>query len=264
MISKDLPMWRSLELDIQSLCNRDCHFCPRYEDRSGVRKDSVGNKVNQEMPTFNVLSIIDQAYRLNYKGLVSFHGLSEPFLDERFFKFAEYVRKKGMVLSIYTNGDKLRQNERLRRQVDGLVNILAVGLYDYKTLNEKRKLMQIWQGWFKKTRVLFSLPKEYCAIRAGTEPYKKVHKKPETLEEPCLDTYRLLIRYDGEVSLCCEDDLCEVGIGNAFSQSLLSLWWSDKHMEVVNNLKLPGNRHKYKPCSICYKSQGPIINIFSD
>jgi len=45
------PIWENLEIDIQSSCNRDCEFCLRFLDRSGVRKDKRGNQIVTRIPT---------------------------------------------------------------------------------------------------------------------------------------------------------------------------------------------------------------------
>lgn len=48
------PIWSNLEIDIQSACNRDCEFCPRYHDRSGIRKDAHGRPIRVKMPSEQV------------------------------------------------------------------------------------------------------------------------------------------------------------------------------------------------------------------
>jgi radical SAM protein with 4Fe4S-binding SPASM domain len=64
--------------------------------------------------------------------------------------------------------------------------------------------------------------------------------------------YQLLIRYDGEVALCCEDDMCELSLGNAFIEKIEDIWWSDRHIEIAYDLRIPGNRKKYPLCKSCY------------
>ena len=41
---KGLGLWSNFQIETTSLCNRDCCFCPRWGDRSGVRKDSDNKK----------------------------------------------------------------------------------------------------------------------------------------------------------------------------------------------------------------------------
>jgi 2-iminoacetate synthase ThiH len=71
------PIWSNLEIDIQSACNRDCEFCPRYHDRSGIRKDAYGRQIMVKMPSEQVYQFIAQASRLGFKGKIKLHRLSD-------------------------------------------------------------------------------------------------------------------------------------------------------------------------------------------
>ena len=73
----------------------------------------------------------------------------------------------------------------------------------------------------------------------------------KTRSLPCFRTNGLRIRYDGEVSLCCEDDLCTFKLGNVFDSSIKDIWWSEKHIEVVNSLKNKCGRNAYRLCRGC-------------
>ena len=144
-------MWDNLEVELHSHCNRDCDFCPRYLDRSGVRKDESGKSIRVQMPTEQFHSIIDQAAALGYRGNVLMHRLSEPLLDPRFLEFARCIRAKGMKPVEHTNGDVLKRDARLCEELDGLLELICIGLYDYKTEEEKCAEMEFWRarGWPK-------------------------------------------------------------------------------------------------------------------
>lgn len=257
------PIWSSIEIDIQSNCNRDCEFCPRYLDRSGVRKNAEGHPVIQKMPTEQVYRIIDQAHALGYRGRIKLHRLSEGLLDDRYLEFATYIKANNLSLKEDTNGDVLRKAPELCAKLDGLIDRLIIGLYDYRNELEKRQEMFFWVSRFKKTKLAFSLPREYYLTRQGSKIYNDVPKNPEALERPCRKpSYILLIRYDGNVSLCCEDDHCQFALGNAFTDSLVSIWWSYKHIKIARTLKKTGGRHHFPLCQRCYFSQDGI-NLFA-
>ncbi|MCP4551374.1 MAG: hypothetical protein GY834_04895 [Bacteroidetes bacterium] len=252
-MNKDkLPNWTRVSIEIFSSCNRDCYFCPRYLDRSGVRKDSKGEKKIEYMPTEKVYDLIDQVAELGYKGNIGFHRLSESFLDSRIFDFISYAKKKGMKYLDSTNGDVLKSNLNLCNMLDGVADCLIIGLYDYKNNLEKQKEIDFWKKRFKKSEIRFSLPLENMRIRQNSKVYNEVNKNMASLDQPCFRTKDLKIRYDGNVSLCCQDDLCNFNLGNVFLSSIEEIWLSDKHIKLVNDLKKPGSRHKYDLCKRCY------------
>ncbi len=256
------PMWDSCEIEISSFCNRDCIFCPRYMDRSGIRKDKDGRKVNKKLSTQKVLDIIDQLERIGFKGPLRFGRLSEALLDTRYLEFARYARSKGLFLSEPTNGDVLRKNPKLCCELDGLVKHLTIGIYDYKDENEKKELMEWFKQRFKKTEIGFSFPNEICVVRQGSKVYSDILENRSDLKKPCiLIDRKLLIRYDGEVSLCCEDDNCTFGLGNVFQQNIDEIWWSKKHLMIRANLSKRDGKLKYRLCRSCYKDMNPLSLI---
>lgn len=250
MMKKGFPMWNRINLEIYSYCNRDCEFCPRSNNHSGTRKDENGNKVIKKMPTKKVYDIIDEVVELGYNGSLGFHRLSEPLLDLRYIKFARYAKSKGLKIIQNTNGDILRKNLELCSELDGLVDGFVIGLYDYKTNKQRRRDKEFWKKRFKKTKITFSDP-VFPVIRQGAKIYfRKSHK---ILDLPCFRVgKKLLIRYDGNVSLCCEDDTCTFNLGNIFEAPIKDIWWSKKHINIIDELKKPKGRYKFKLCSNCF------------
>src|SRR5690348_12250019 len=55
-----LPKFIAVELT--SLCNRDCFFCPRFADDTGKRKDAKGKPIIHSAPTERVYRLIDEAW----------------------------------------------------------------------------------------------------------------------------------------------------------------------------------------------------------
>ncbi len=255
MIKNSLPNWKKVSIEIYSGCNRDCSFCPRYLDRSGIRKDADGKQVIKQMPSDKVFDLIDQVADLGFKGKIGFHRLSESFLDLRLFDFISYAKKKGMKYHDHTNGDMLKSNPVFCDQLDGLADTLIVGLYDYKNDIEKQNEIEFWKQRFKKTEIKFSLPLDYTKIRQNSKIYNESKKNQKILNQPCFKTGNLKIRYDGCLSFCCQDDLCNFNLGNVFESSIAEVWFSEKHTMLMNDLRNPGSRHKYDLCSNCFIPQ---------
>lgn len=249
---RSIPFWKKLQIELQSDCNRDCGFCPRFGDRSGVRKDADGRAIRVKMPTERVLDIIDQAHALGYRGTVGLHRLSEATLDSRFLDIYNYIRSKGMVFHDATNGDVLKRKPELCAAIDHPDTELIFGLYDATTEEEREEEKAFWRSRFKHASVRFSEPVKKLVLRKNSQAYELAEKDPRILDLPCYATNELLIRYDGNVNFCCQDDLCEFHIGNAFETPIEQIWWSDKRAHIVRALRQPGGRHEFGPCSTCY------------
>jgi radical SAM protein with 4Fe4S-binding SPASM domain len=249
--TRSIPMWSVMEIELQSNCNRDCYFCPRCGDRSGIRKNANGKHIKKSMPTWKIYDLIDQAAKLGFKGYLDFHRLSEPFLDKRYIEVASYAKEKGIKIWEFTNGDILKKNPALCSKIDGLVDGFTIGLYDYKNAKEREKQMRYWMNRFKTTKVVFSLAAEFPGKRQKSKLYMNELVTPKTRNYPCFECFGLRIRYDGNVELCCEDDQCTFKLGNVFDSSIEDIWWSEKHIKIVNSLKVKGGRNLYPTCRNC-------------
>jgi len=243
---------KRVAIELLSLCNRDCSFCQRFNDRSGVRKDRNGKSILDKMPTKHVYSIIDQLAALGFKRTVLFHGFSEPTLDSRLPEFVTYAKEKGMKVRITTNGDVLRVNNRLCSQLDGLVDVFKISLYDYTTHKEKVESKKYWQTRITKSRITFGNAVEDHYHRDQSKLLPSELSNQTQAELPCLRTHGLYIRYDGEVGLCCLDDHRSFNLGNAFETTVEEIWWSDRRIQIANSLKESGSRNKYNACANCY------------
>ncbi len=249
------PMWRSAELEIQSNCNLNCTWCPRFKDRSGVRKDPKGRHVDQRMPDRQFYSLIDQLAELGYRGTLKKHRLSEAFLDGRYEKFTRYVRENsGMAQWEDTNGAVLAKSPDLCRRLDGVVDGLNIGLYDAQSADELNDEIARWKSRFRKTTVRFSVPQWNCTIRANaSDSVDRSLADPVYLDFPCPQPYHfLMIRYDGDFGMCCGDDQGELNLGNAFERPLRDLYWSPRRLSMARTLARPGGRKKVgAPCATC-------------
>jgi len=252
-------IWKKLALELQSGCNRDCVFCPRHGDRSGIRKDASGKQIIRKMPTEKAKDIILQAEALGFTGRISFHRLSEGFIDPRYVEMAQFAVDHGLRIYDNTNGDILKKRPELIPSLDGLVEFIKIGMYDYTNWKEKKAEMDFWNAQFKKTRIGFSCPLEAPEIRQDSplqsEREKRVAKRrgQKAIGQACKKPKRaLLVRYDGVVQLCCQDDEGHFDLGNAFETPIDEIWWSEKHVNIMKALLEPGGRHQFPRCSQCY------------
>jgi len=247
----NLPLFNKVLLELQSLCNRSCFFCPRTGDASGKRFDSTGTAVRQGMPTEHALAIMDQLAALGYHGWIAFHHLSEPFLDPRILDMARAARQRGLRPYEHTNGDVLRRRPDLCEQVVKLFDYVCVGLYDYTTPAELEADKAFWRARLPGIPVLFS---EVGAVypRSFVSFDERMVRTQQTY--PCgacsRPLERLLVHYDGSVGLCCDDMHAEFGLGNAFAQPIRDIWFSERHVDLINALSA-GQRRQFRLCREC-------------
>jgi radical SAM protein with 4Fe4S-binding SPASM domain len=249
-------------LELQSSCDRNCWFCPRFSDRSGNRKDKNGNPIKQQfLPTDKVYDILNQLVKLHFAGPIAFHHMSEPTLDNRLIDIATDAKSMGMRPFMHTNGDRLKDNPELCKSIDSIFHRVCVGLYDYKNQKQLNTQKKFWRKKFKNTKLTFSCrgQSSYFKVRPNMdmsqidESDAKIKKKLDSAcNQPCFESSkRLIIHYDGNVAMCCEDMKAEFGLGNVFNESIEQIWWSKKHIEICRNLKRSKGRKLYSLCSGC-------------
>ena len=114
-------MFKELEFETTSYCNRKCDYCPNVEfERFGEDENFL---MKQEV--FETL--IDQLVDLKFTGLISPHLYGEPLSDHRMLSWAEHIKKKlpECRLKIVTNGDFLDKNN-FKNFIDAGVDIFYI------------------------------------------------------------------------------------------------------------------------------------------
>jgi 2-deoxy-scyllo-inosamine dehydrogenase (SAM-dependent)/8-amino-3,8-dideoxy-alpha-D-manno-octulosonate transaminase len=255
-----IPLFERLQIESQSNCNRSCWFCPRTYDRTGKYLDAEGRPVINQMPTEKIIELLDEAQAMGFQGRVAFYHYSEPLLDSRNIMLAWEAKQRGMKPYLHTNGDVLRRDNMLCEAVKKVYGLIVVGLYDYKTNEELEEAKRYWQDRLAGTKLEFSpvgLSSASVAYSIGI-PRALVPSDPRTVAPdlafgngPChRPLIRMLIQYDGEVCNCCEDTSGAFNLGNLYQQSLEQLWFSERHIQVLQDL-IAGRREKYSLCRNC-------------
>jgi len=264
------PLFERIEIESQANCNRLCWFCPRTYDRSGKYLTEKGKPITSLMPTEKILDILDQAEAMGFRGGVTFNFYSEPLLDKRNVLLAREARKRGMKPYLHTNGDVLKNDDVLCREIVDSYEYSVVGLYDYKTNDELETAKQYWQYRLRGANLAFSTigmlgaqSATSMAIPRALVPTDRRIKIPDLtyINGPCSrPLIRMIIRYDGEMCNCCEDIRGDFKLGNINQNSLEDLWFSYHHVKVVKDL-LEGERERYELCTNCTLSPtGPAKN----
>ena len=251
MLTRPIPLFRRLLLELQSNCNRSCFFCNRPWDDSGKRIDAQGGHVLRSMPTEHALRIMREAVALGFQGKIAFHHMSEPFLDPRIIEMATAAKRLGLHPYEHTNGDVLRRDDELCRAAVDVFDYIVVGLYDYETDSERDAEMAFWRNRLKGADVRFGLGEDvFPRSLTPMDPRMFREKQPYPGGVCRLPIERLIVHYDGNVALCCEDMKDDFDLGNAFESSVESLWYSEKHVAIIRELE-QGRRERFKVCAGC-------------
>jgi radical SAM protein with 4Fe4S-binding SPASM domain len=260
MSKSKIPLFERLQIESQSNCNRSCWFCPRTYDRSGKYYDAAGNTIVNEMPTKKIIDLLDQAQAMGFQERVAFYHYSEPLLDRRNIMLAREAQRRGMKPYLHTNGDVLKHDDGLCRDVKSVYSLIVVGLYDYQTNEELAAAKAYWQDKLAGTTIEFS-PIGVAGARSAKSigvpralvPSDSRMAAPDLryVNAPChRPLIRMLIQHDGEVCLCCEDTSGAFQLGNVYDRSIEELWFSERHVEIIETL-IAGRREDYDLCRNC-------------
>jgi MoaA/NifB/PqqE/SkfB family radical SAM enzyme len=250
-----IPLFQRVVVELQSHCNRECFFCCRESDTRGKRKTADGKSVRRSMPTEKVMALFDELEALEFRGFITFHQLSEAFLDERLIDVAREATRRGMRPYVHTNGDVLRNDERLCAQTAEVFEYVVVGLYDYTSDEERDFEKDFWKRRLRGTQVMFSLV-ENVYTRTHSPDNAQMHAivRATYPNGVCAEPLKyLMIHYNGDVCCCCEDMYGELLKVNIFETSIRDIWYSPRHVQVIDDL-LRGERHKYDLCAKCTRS----------
>ena len=107
-----------INLEVFGGCNLACPMCPQGIE--GGREKEFKKTLSEEL----FKSIIDQALPLGLK-FVNLSGSGEPLLNKNFEKYCSYLRKRGIVSMINTNG-KLLTKEKFENLCIAGLDIIKV------------------------------------------------------------------------------------------------------------------------------------------
>jgi len=241
-------MFAAVELEVNSMCNRRCGYCPNVTDRrpSGYMKPELFFK------------IIDELGAIDFDGRVSYHFYGEPLLDKRLPHFVEETRRRvpKSFTEIYSNGDFLTLDifrdyigrglsNFLITQHDNLIPPNLQNILDNATEAEKQHIVIR----FAEDRNLIN--------RSGL--IKSMAIPEETLKSPCNWPLAIIVvTLEGNVVLCCNDYFETEVLGNLQTQSLREIWTDERFVKFRAALSR-GDRTVSKLCMDCDYKPDPSL-----
>ncbi len=112
----------SIELELSRICDLRCIYC--YA--------SSGEPLPEELTLAEIYSIVDQAIELGAKKVIILGG-GEPLLYPHFFEVIDFIRKKNIVVDLFTNGQTLDVATARRLHESGVGIVLKMNSMVAKT-----------------------------------------------------------------------------------------------------------------------------------
>lgn len=262
----------SVQVELHAGCNLRCPFC----GINALPKDYKGN-----MSLDDAKHIAQQISVLHDHPRIEFAMRGEPLLHpcphSAVRAFRKYVPNAQLMM--VSNGTILLRSGFAREYIEGLfyhgLNILALDCYrpygdrlkvtiSNLELDADIQIYHLGDGfspWYnhgpigkhiilmpdirdidKKSRTLFN--------QGGNSP---LGRTKEPLEKICPNPWReVVIHYNGNVPLCCDDWGCEYMLGNVLRTDLVDIW-HNKAAQAARRML----RHKQRWFSPCSRCDGP-------
>ena len=242
-----IPLFTKVILEVNSDCNRKCSFCNRHGDSKNRFFDENGKLVSKFMSLKHTENIRQQLVDMKWNGDVFFGHMSEPTMDPRIVNIVASFAQHDWPITFHTNGDFLRKDALLSHELSRFVDRFVVGIYDVegKSKQEIAQQQQWWRNRLSPANVIFSVATTRFERRFSLDENKRSYP----LYGCTAQTGNLVIYYDGEMALCCEDINCEFDLGNVFETSIEDIWQSPKHIHLVEKLKEKRLHHPI--CAMC-------------
>jgi len=268
-----MPYPSSLLVDVHSFCNAACQTCPyRMLQKSlpmGYMDEPLFRKIVDEFARIKLVHDV--------RGHVIFCYMGEPFVDPNVIEKISYVVRAGLVLVLQTNAylltpekiDRLIETgfrgeiyvschgitPKVYRKVMGMDIDPVLRNVEYLVGRYPRNLVQIraipheWppgevlrvkRYWKQKgVRLKVFLPNSRTGLlpdlRRWSWKYPGDRLRGCRKELPIRD---MVIAYNGDVVLCCEDMARKVVLGNVREHSLVEVWNSERAKEVLEKIYL--------------------------
>jgi hypothetical protein len=236
-----------IEIETVNRCNGTCQFCPinRDEDPRDLAR----------MPEPLFKKIIDDLKDWDYRGTLNLFSNNEPFVDKRILDFLAYARAQlpNTFILIISNGTLLNvaKAEKALEMLSSMVindynvehklSANVIEIIDH--LNSKRPDLA------KKLNVTVRSPLEVKTNRGGNAPNRE--DLPQVFHSRCAyPFFQMVIRPDGKISLCCNDALGEVTLGDIVATNSLRAAWDSPERRDVQRAMLAG-RDGISLCAGC-------------
>lgn len=231
-----------LEIETCSLCNRKCPWC-LFGQHSDFRRGK-----NAYLDICYLEKVFHELKEKKFAGVISFHSMNEPLLDERIangsiFKLCKSILDRDVVLKITTNGDLL--NENVEIMFNSGMDCLYVSCYNKEILYRSIDM----QKFFPKISILDFTNENKSKLIFNRAGSIYSHYLGENKKSCMLPLYTTVIGFDGEIRICCNDAIGQLKFGNIKTQMLYDILNNEQMKKLRNKICL--SRDSVFPCNIC-------------
>lgn len=223
------PLFGTIEIETINRCNSTCSFCP-------VNRNADTREFKLMDETL-FTSIITQLKAINYKGSIGLYSNNEPFLDKRIVNFAQLTKEllPNNHLYLYTNGSLLTL-EKFNAIMNYLDRIYIDNYNDKLQLNQPVKAIHNYcsqhNKYKDKVKIRLRKLNDVLTTRGGEAPNRK-NETISSLSCACFLPFRqFVVRPDGKVSLCCNDALGKITLGDLSRESIKEVWNGEQYRNI--------------------------------
>ena len=222
----------TIEVEINSRCNRKCYYCPV----SILPISNVPRYMSDEV----FERLLSELRAISFTGRFSYHFYNEPLLRkdlERMVVWA-HIELPNMHQVLFTNGDLLN-DKRYASLLDAGIELFVVTAHS--GLSYPKRPHQIVQ-----------YPDDLQLTNRGGIMSNLPKAPPSTKKMPCFaPSEMLIVTVTGDVVLCYEDAERKYIMGNIMENSIEKIWFTSEFVEIRNRVA-KGHRTQAAPiCHVC-------------
>lgn len=236
------PLFKAVEIEINSGCNMACSYCP----------NSKYERVEQgHMKRELFLELMKQLQKLDYRGRICYHFYNEPMTSPQLSEFVR-ISKQFVPMSrseLYSNGTLLTLEKFEELEQAGMDKFSI-------TRHEGTKVFAFEKTWSalndeQKKKVKYSDHQDLILSSRGGLVETGVDGVVPPLKLPCfVPSLTVIVTVHGNVVTCYEDYLQKTVMGNIQKDSIDKIWNSPSYQHLRKALK-EGRRSEFEVCKDC-------------
>jgi radical SAM protein with 4Fe4S-binding SPASM domain len=234
----------TVEINPTELCNRTCSFCPRHDP-------SVYPNQNLHMTVDTATALVSQLTAARFTGDIHITGFGEPLLNPNILDIVKDC-SSNFTTELITNGDRLLNSYYSHEQLTAAgLHFLIVDCYDGD--DQYLKIKKI----LSTCNIPYRIRNHHDTGQTNLiEVYNFNNRggmlsKQSSLQKPCwLPFYKVLVDWNGDVIICCNDWNRNQKFNNIHNLSIDQIWMSEEFITIRKDLET-GNRNKISSCVSC-------------